>query len=125
MYTAQIEEKIFTEFTNDKNLMELLNNDVSSIFHIRAPSVYPDYPILVYSVTNDVPSLHADDEEKFHSVDLRIHIVASEPHCPEIYVAVKKIMLRLGFVRLQTTEYLDEDGKFILVTDWTNTFDDN
>lgn len=125
MYTAQIEEKIFTEFTNDENLMELLNNGASSIFHIRAPSVYPDYPILVYSVTNDVPSLHADDKEFAHSVDVRVHIVASESECPEIYAAVKKIMVRLGFVRLQTTEYLDEDGKFILVTDWTNAFEDN
>lgn len=125
MTTAQLEEKIYSAFVEDENLVGFLPNGTKSIFHIRTPSVKPDYPILVYSVLSDVPSLHGDNEENFHRVTMRIHIITGDGDYPQIYAKVKRIMTDLGFVRLQSTPFLDEDGTFMLVTDWKIILDDN
>lgn len=124
MTTAQLEEKIYSAFVDDEILMGLLHNRESSIFHIHSPSVRPDYPILVYSVLSDVPSLHADNVENFHRVTIRIHIITGENDYTEIYAAVKRIMGDLEFVRVQSTPFIDEDGTFKLVTDWKIVLED-
>lgn len=118
MTTAQIEEEIYSALINNENIMELLPNRESSFFHIRAPSVYPDYPILVYSVISDVPVLHGDNSENLHRVTVRIHIIVDEDNYPPLYDAVLRVMDNLGFTRLQSTPFMDDDGKFMMITDW-------
>lgn len=118
MTTAQLEETVYAALVNDNTIMGLLHNRESSIFHIRAPAVYPDYSILVYSVISDVPALHADNAENAHRITIRIHIITGKNDYAPIYAAVKRVMSDLDFIRVQSTPFLDEDGKFMMITDW-------
>ena len=115
MDTARLEEKIYTALKAEEQLMELLPKGESSIFHLQAPAVYPDYPILVYTPISDVPVLHGDNREKLHRVTVRIHIIAED--YSTLYSAVKRVMSELGFTRVQATPFI-EDGKRILVADF-------
>ena len=118
MTTAQLEEKIYSALTADENIMELLPNRESSIFHLKAPSVYPDLPIIVYSPISDVPVVHGDNLENIHRVTIRIHIITGEIDYVELYAQVKRLMEELGLTRIQSTPFIDEDGKFMMITDW-------
>lgn len=115
METTRLEAEIFSALTNDTEIMELLPKGESSIFHLQAPAVYPDYPILVYSPIGDVPILYADNAEELHRAIIRIHIIAQDYSA--LYSAVKRVMASLGFTRGQATPYI-EDGKFILIADF-------
>lgn len=114
MNTQTIEETVYTALTSNRNLMALLSYDESSVYHFQAPSVYPDYPIIVYSVISDVPALAGDNSEYLHEVSVRIHIVAGTP---QIYEQVRLLMQDLGFARTQTTQF-KEDGKIIQAVDF-------
>lgn len=116
METAQLEQKVYAALKNDETIKGLLLD--KSFFHIRAPSVYPDYPILVYSVISDVPVLHGDNLENLHRVTVRIHIIVDEDNYPPLYESVRRVMSQLGFVRLQSTPFIDENGKFMMITDF-------
>ena len=118
MTTAQLEEKIYSALTTDENILELLPNRESSIFHFKAPSVYPALPIIVYSPISDVPTLHGDNSETLHRVTIRLHIVTGENDYTELYAQVKRVMRNLDFTRIQSTSFIDEDGTFMLITDW-------
>lgn len=117
METLRLEEKIYSALKNDTEIMELLPKGESSIFHLQAPEVYPDLPILVYSPISDVPILHGDNLEKLHSVTIRIHIVTGENDYSELYAAVKRIMAELEFTRVQAIPRI-EDGVRMLITDF-------
>lgn len=126
MDTTQLETKLYAAFAGNENLVSLLAKGTESIFHIRTPSLKPDYPILVYSTTNDLPELHADNAEFFHSVEVRVHIVTgNSDDYSQIYAEVKQVMVDLGFVRVQSTPFLGEDGTFMLVIDWKIILDDH
>ena len=118
MTTAQLEEKIYSALTTDENILELLPNRESSIFRLRAPSVYPALPIIVYSPISYVPALHGDNSETLHRVTIRLHIVTGENDYTELYAQVKRVMRNLDFTRIQSTPFIDEDGKFMMITDW-------
>ena len=115
MEIAQLEAEIYAALVGDETLMGFLPKGGKSIFHLQAPAVYPDYPILVYTPISDVPALHGDNRENLHRVIIRIHIIAED--YTEIYAAVRRIMAELGFTRVQATPYI-EDGKRMLVTDF-------
>ncbi len=117
MDTAQLEAKIYSAFTADEILMDFFPKGAESIFHLQAPSIYPDYPILVYSPISDVPVLHGDNRENLHRVTIRIHIITGDADYLEIYSAVKRLMMALGFTRVQATPLID-DGKRILIADF-------
>lgn len=116
METAQLEQEVYAALKSDETIKGLLLD--KSFFHIRAPSVYPDYPILVYSVISDVPVLHGDNLENLHRVTVRIHIIVDEDSYPPLYESIRRVMTQLGFVRLQSTPFIDEDGKFMMITDF-------
>lgn len=116
METAQLEQEVYAALKNDETIKGLLLD--KSFFHIRAPSVYPDNPILVYSVISDVPVLHGDNLENLHRVTVRIHIIVDEDNYPPLYESVRRVMSQLGFVRLQSTPFIDEDGNFMMITDF-------
>ena len=117
METAQLEEKIYAALTGDSELMGLLPKGSKSIFHLQAPSEYPDYPILVYSPISDVPVLHGDDVENLHRVTIRIHIITGDADYSKIYSAVKRLMTGLEFTRVQARPLID-GGKRMLVVDF-------
>lgn len=121
MDTSQLEENIFSALISDSQLMELLPNSDCSIFHLKAPSVYPDYPIIVFSPISDVPILHGDNSENLRRITFRFHIISDNSSYPPIYNAVKRIMSDLGFSRVQSTPFLDEDNKFMLISDFKIT----
>lgn len=118
MDTAQLEAEVYSALVGDEILMGLLPKGSKSIFHLQAPSVYPDYPILVYTPISDVPVLHGDNTENLHRVTIRIHIITGDADYSEIYAAVKRLMTGLRFTRVQTTPFIDEDGKRMLVVDF-------
>ena len=118
MDTVRLEEKIYSALTTDENILELLPNREDSIFNFKAPSVYPDLPIIVYSPISDVPALHGDNLETLHRVTIRLHIVTGENDYTELYAQVKRVMRNLDFTRIQSTPFIDEDGKFMMITDW-------
>lgn len=115
METTHLEAEVFSALKNDTEISDILPKNKISIFHLQAPAVYPDYPILVYTPISDVPVLHGDNLEELHSVIIRIHIIADD--YAALYGAVKRVMASLGFTRVQTTPYI-EDGKKILVADF-------
>lgn len=114
MNTETIEKNVYSALISNNDLMELLSNDDNSIYHLQSPSVYPDYPILVYSVISDVPALHGDNGEYLHEVTVRIHIIDGTP---QIYEIIRLLMQDLGFARTQTTQFI-EDGKIIQAVDF-------
>ena len=115
METSRLEEMVYSALKNDTEIMGLLPKGESSIFHLQAPEVYPDYPVLVYSPIDDTPILHGDNIEQLHRITIRIHIIADDYSA--LYLAVKRVMTGLNFVRLQSTSFI-EDGQKMLITDF-------
>ncbi len=126
METPTLETKVFDALIMNVALMELLPNGAESIYHTVAPSVLSNkYPLLVYSVISDVPSLTGDDKEIVHRVTIRIHVITAERNTiveRNKFVAVcrlvKEIMTGLNFVRRQTTVWREE-GKVMRIYDFS------
>lgn len=118
METVEIEKKLYAALISNNKLMDLLANADKSIFHLRAPSVYPALPFLVYSPISDVPNLHGDNKEFLHRVTFRVHIVHGDNDYFEIYSLLKNIMYDLGFIRVQATPFIDNNGVRNLITDF-------
>ena len=125
METPELERKIFDALIFNAELMELLPNGAESIYHQVAPSVQPNkYPLIVYAVISDVPSLSGDDKEIAHRVTIRLHVITAERNTiiernkfAKVCGLIKQIMTGLNFRRLQTTPYI-EDGKAMLIFDF-------
>lgn len=125
METPELEKQVFTALISDAELMTLLPNGALSIFHYVMPSSLPDkYPAVVYSTISDVPALAGDNQELAHRVTIRIHVITREKNTVTEQAkflnackAIKRIMTCLGFVRRQTTPFL-EDGRAILIYDY-------
>ncbi len=75
------------------------------------------FPNIVYNIISDVPALHADNEEIQSRMTVRIHIATKAGGHAGIYRRVNKIMSGLGFMRVQTVEFL-EDGLKVLAVDY-------
>lgn len=118
METVEIEEKLYTALTSNETLMDLLANADKSIFHLQAPEVFPELPLLVYAPISDTPIVHGDNLEELHRVTIRIHIVHGEKDYSQIYLLIKSIMADLGFTRINTTSYKSHDGIKMLITDF-------
>ena len=118
METSEIEEKVYTALKNNATITGLLANADKSIFHLQAPEVFPELPILVYTPISDVPALYGDNQEQLHRVTMRIHIVHGEYDYSELYSEIKNIMQALGFIRQQTTTLIDDDGVKMLIIDF-------
>lgn len=125
METYELEEQIYQKLASDTALTELLSNGAKAIYHLQAPAVDSTrYPILVYSPISDVPILTADNIEIAHKVTIRIHIITLASGNNEDYEKfikvcklVRKIMTDLNFSRLQTTNFVNE-GKKMLILDF-------
>lgn len=116
--TMELEAQVYGALKNDSDLTALLAKGEDSIFHLQAPSDKASrYPALVYSPISDVPVVVGDDIEITHRVTFRIHILTTDGQYGGIYRCVHRIMEGLGFARVQTTPYI-EDGQKILIIDY-------
>lgn len=123
METYELEEKLFSGLTADERLMKLLPSGAKSIYHFTAPATLK-YPAVVYSPISDVPALNGDDSELAHGVTIRVHVITAQD-CTKAELEkfreacgrVKKIMTGLGFSRIRTTPFV-EDNQSILIFDF-------
>lgn len=118
METAELEAQVYSALSGDSSLTALLAKGADSIFHLQAPGdTRARYPALVYAPVSDVPVLVGDDMELAHRVTIRLHIITLDGQYGDIYRCAHRIMEGLGFVRFQTTPYID-DGQRILIVDY-------
>lgn len=105
-----IREKVFAALMSSRRLTEPLAKDKrrQCLYHIRSPNA-GSYPILVYSVTADVPALVADGVELERRVTMRISILTKDGVFEPMYQEILRIMLSLGFMRVQTIEETKDD----------------
>ena len=113
-----IKEKIYAALMSSPELKALLVKDRKGrcIYPGQSPNA-GSYPILVYNIISDVPVLVADGEEMERRVTVRIHILTKDGHYSQIYSALQKVMIGLGFMRSQTMDMV-ENGLFILCVDY-------
>lgn len=125
METYEVENEIHAALISNAELMNVLPNGASSIYHYVSPSVdHSRYPIIVYSPISDVPALAGDNKEFAHNVTIRIHVIAAqkkfaadESKFLTVCRLVNQIMHSLDFSRQQTTPYC-EDGKIMMIFDY-------
>lgn len=118
METAELEAQVYSALSGDSSLTAMLAKGTDSIFHLQAPGDTRErYPALVYAPVSDVPVLAGDDMEIAHRVTIRLHIITLDGRYENIYRCVHRIMEGLGFARFQTTPYVD-DGQRILMVDY-------
>ena len=124
METHELENEVYAALTGNAELLDVLPLREKAIYHYAAPSADPKrYPIIVYSTISDVPALAGDNREVAHRVTIRIHVIAALRRTEtdkQNFIAVgrlvKTIMEDIGFVRRQTTPFID-DGKLINIHD--------
>ena len=113
-----IKETVYRALVSSRELTSLLVKDRQGrcIYPGQSPNA-GSYPILVYSIVSDVPALMADGVEVERRVTARIHILTRDGRYSEIYAAVQRAMLGIGFLRSQTMELAEQD-LFILCVDY-------
>ena len=118
METMELEAQVYSALTGDTALIAVLANGAKSVFHLQAPSDKSTrYPCLVYTPITDVPAIVGDDIEVTHRITIRMHIITLDGQYNEIYRHIHRIMQGLGYSRVQTTPYV-EDGQKILIVDY-------
>ena len=100
-----IREKVFAALMASTTLTDSLakNSKSQCIFHCRNPAA-KNYPILVYSIIDDVPAVIADGVELVRRVTFKISILTTDAVFEPMYGEIVKVMLNLGFMRVQTVE---------------------
>lgn len=116
METMELDTAVFAGLSGDSSLTALLPNGADSIFHLRAPSDnLSRYPAIVYSVISDVPALIGDDDEIAHRVTYRIHVITLDGQYGALYRHIHRVMAGLGFSRIQSQPYSEDDEKILLI----------
>lgn len=114
--TMALEAQVYSALTSDSALIALLAKGTKSIFHLQAPGDNSArYPCLVYSPISDVPALIGDDIEVTHRVTIRIHVITLDGQYNVIYRNINRIMSDLGFMRVQTTQYIEDSQKILII----------
>ena len=111
-----IAKMVYQALVRSRELTQLLAHGKKSIYHGRSPNA-GTYPVLVYSVISDVPALSADGTELERRITVRIHILTKDGRFRAIHRAVQNTLLPLGFVRVQTQEFVEKDI-FVEITDY-------
>lgn len=101
-----------------QNLSQALQGGANGIYHLTIPFVGKT-PTIQFSAISDVPTMSADNEELYHSITLRFHIITKrgETEYNPIIREMNKVMQEFGWRRVQTTE-LYEDGLVIKIVDY-------
>ena len=118
METTELEAQVYDALINNEELMGMLpeGGDIP-IYHLFAPAVDNlQYPLLVYTPTNDAPVDYGDNEEMFHRVTIRISIVTVDGQYSELNKIIRNIMTKeLEFVRINTIPAVDFDYQKIIL----------
>lgn len=105
-----IREKVFAALMSSITLTAPLAKDSKNqcLYHCRSPNA-GSYPVLVYWVLADIPAVIADNQELVRRITFRISILTSDAVFEPMYKEIVRIMLGLGFMRVQTTEELQNN----------------
>ena len=106
METNKIEEKVYSAFKTDKELLSRLAEGVESIFHIQVPAIEKtQYPCIVYDLVSCPPIFWSDNLVREYLASFRIWILTKDGNYDEIADDIQRIMVNLGAVRYQTAKY--------------------
>ena len=67
------------------------------------------YPVVVISLVDDVPAIHADNRELASHIRFQISIITTDAEYDEIEHIVKSDMFELGAMRRLTTEFREDN----------------
>ena len=101
-----IRKILYEKLNNDKELTALLaSNGIYTTYSEDAGT----YPVVVISLVDDVPAIHADNTELASTTRFQISIITTDAEFDEIENIVKKDMLELGAMRRLSTEFREND----------------
>ena len=99
-----------------KLLYEKLNGDEILLTLLAPNGIYTTYsedagtyPVVVISLVDDVPAIHADNRELASHIRFQISIITTDAEFDDIESLVKKDLLELGAMRRLTTEFREND----------------
>ena len=99
-----------------KLLYEKLNSDEALLTLLAPNGIYVTYsedagtyPVIVISLIDDVPAIHADNREIASHIRFQISIITTDAEYDEIEHIVKKYMRELGAMRRLTTEFREDN----------------
>ena len=99
-----------------KLLYEKLNSDEALLTLLAPNGIYVTYsedagtyPVIVISLIDDVPAIHADNREIASHIRFQISIITTDAEYDEIESLVKKDMSELGAMRRLTTEFREDN----------------
>ncbi|MBR3721242.1 MAG: hypothetical protein IKN12_00585 [Selenomonadaceae bacterium] len=101
-----IRKLIYEKLHSNQKLTTLLANDgIYTTYSEDAGS----YPVVVISLVDDVPAIHADNREIASHIRFQISIITTDAEFDEIESIVKKDLLELGAMRRLTTEFREDN----------------
>ncbi|MBO6177821.1 MAG: hypothetical protein J6O04_01435 [Selenomonadaceae bacterium] len=101
-----IRKLVYETLINDATLCALLAEGAKSVYTTYSEDA-GTYPVVVVSLVDDVPELHADNKEIASLIRFQVTIITEDAEYNAIESLVKKDMLDLGAMRALTTEYRD------------------
>ena len=101
-----IRKLIYNSLIADADLCALLADGAHSVYTTYSEDA-GTYPVVVISLVDDVPELHADNKEIVSLIRFQITIVTTNGEYDGLETLIKKDILGLGAMRVLTTEYKD------------------
>ena len=99
-----------------KLLYEKLNSDEALLNLLASNGIYTTYsedagtyPVVVISLVDDVPAIHADNSEFASVTRFQISIITTDAEFDLIESLVKKDLFELGAMRRLTTEFREDN----------------
>ena len=101
-----IRKVLYEKLNSDKELTALLApNGIYTTYSEDAGT----YPVIVISLVDDVPAIHADNRELASHIRFQISIITTDAEYDEIEHIVKSDMFELGAMRRLTTEFREDN----------------
>ena len=117
-----IRKIIYDKLSADTDLIKLLpDNRIYTAVSDDAGT----YPVVVLSIIDDVPSLHADDMEIHSDVRFQLTIITDDGEYDAIEQLIKNDMTEINATRKITTD-INEDNKYEHILQYviTNNYDE-
>ena len=101
-----IRKLLYDKLNTDKTLTALLvKNGIYTTYSEDAGT----YPVVVISLVDDVPAIHADNVELASKTRFQISIITTDAEYDEIENIVRRDMAELGAMRRLTTEFRENN----------------
>lgn len=108
-----IRKLVYNSLIGDASLCALLADGANSVYTTYSEDA-GTYPVVVISLVDDAPELHADNKEIASIIRFQATIITNDAEYDEIEKLVKKDMLALGAMRALSTEYRDKEHYRVL-----------